>query len=94
MESAGRYLRIDASEVPKVIAACRTTVAALRQINTSAKQQLETSRRNQQKPDGAAMNSYEIQRQAIIQSAVAEFRRVLSANGWNGLNAHINSTHR
>lgn len=94
MQSAAKYIKVDANELTKVVTICRTVTANHLQLSTELKQYMDQRQVNKAKPDAVALSQFEARRQAAIQHAVAQLQSSLSQSSWNGLRTHINGTHR
>jgi hypothetical protein len=94
MASAARYLKIDVNELPRVLAACRVSAAALRQIESDAHQNWLEQSKDGKLPDVAIVQGFVAKRQAAIRSGADQLRAALSVNGWSGLQGYINGEHR
>ena len=94
MQSAAKYIKVDASELAKVVTVCRTITSNHLQISNELKQYMDQRQVSHAKPDASALTQFEARRQAAIQHAIAQFQSSLSQSNWNGLRTHINGTHR
>jgi len=94
MQSAARYLKVDATEVDKLTVTCQTVTARLRQIGVEDAQYREGESKNHRAPEKKIIQKFEAERQAAIQDGIKQMKQVLSAKGWSGLQAHINGEHR
>ena len=94
MESAARYLKVDVSELPKVVGACQSVASKLRQIDIEAHQYWIGESVNRRTPDSGKLSSFAVQRQTAIDDGTDQLKQVLSSAGWNGLRSHINGEHR
>ena len=94
MESAGRYLKISAVELPKVIAACRSAVAELKLIEVQSQDYWRGEVQKGKAPDNARTRQFEAMRQAAIQAGRVRVQQALSPASWSSLQAHINGEHR
>ena len=94
MESAARYLGVDANDLPKVIAACRTVSANVRRISADAQRYREGESAAQRAPDATVMGQFKAQHDAAVQAGVDQLRQTLSTPAWSKLRTYINGAHR
>lgn len=94
MASAARYLKIDVSELPKLIATCRLVTASLRQVASDNRQMSATASAGGQARNVPISQALAAKREAAIMEGVAQLQRALSAASWNAVQAHMNGAHR
>jgi hypothetical protein len=94
MASAARYLKVDVSELPKLVAHCRSVSATLRQIDAEALQYWTAQPGEGKAPDNAILRQFAARRQDAIQAGTQQLAQVLSPASWSGVHTHINGAHR
>jgi hypothetical protein len=93
-ESAARYLKITPAELPRVIDACRTTVAELKGIEAQSQAYWRGEVQKGKAADTARTQQFEALRQAAIQAGRVRLQQALSPASWTALQSHINGEHR
>jgi hypothetical protein len=94
MRSAARYLKVDANELPKLVATCSTLAATIRQLENQARSDAQIAFKNGNPPDYPARQAFAAKRQAAIQDATSQIQAALSHGSWDRLRSHINGEHR
>lgn len=90
MASAARYLKVDASDIPKIVATCQSFATRLGQIEQAARQYWLEEKKQGRTPDAAVLKEHSGRREAAIHAGSAQLRAVLSQTSWDGVQRHVN----